>query len=818
VRDPAVFEGSGIRSAWPYMALVLVATGYLWEVLTLAGVPVARDMQMFFVPQKHLLWEALHEGRIPLWTQFIGTGSPFLANVQSGVFYPPHWLYAVLPFYAAFNLLVVLHFALGGLFACLLCRRLGMSPTAAYIGAATWMLGGYFASLLNLVNALQGATWAPALGWALLRVLGDQSHRALGVLAAVGICAVLAGEPQSFVFSCGAATVVAGLALTRARPDARGLTSLAARLSIAAVIVAGLAMIQILPTLELLDQSSRGAGLSYGEAAGFALQPIRAIHFFIPPDYRDPQYAFGVRSVIGRGDPWLFSTYLGALWPIFAYFGWRARARRREVALWSAIGLGAVLIAFGDSTPIFRWLFDYVPGFAAFRFPEKYLFGTAFAAMLLAGWGAEEMIEGAHRRGDVWFVGGYAVAVSGLLIAFRLAKEPIRVFAAGFGNDRMMDDFDFAYGVWSQNVGKLVVFVVVVAALLWLYRKARLSAPVFGLLLAGLVTADLVVAHRSLNPLVEREFYETRPLLFDHIPIEEVRRDYRLRASRFDSLSGTVPVIRGVPLEAQKWLWQQIVAPNVGQTWQVLQQDAWDAIKLGRIRDELQIHRILPDAQRRWALLRLHSVKYVHQILDVDAAGEAREIPLDTLPGHLYELERPLPRAYVVPHSRRYATPTEVINAVLDPNYPLRELVALTGSTPASTVPSDPEAVRSNSGPVSFPGVHITQAADEELRLVLDPITEDGEWLVLTDSFYPGWTVSVDGEERPLEVANFFFRGVPLEPGDRNVVFSYRSRPFEHGRLISLISLAIAVGLFAAGEVGQRRGARATARSGIPTR
>jgi len=786
------------------MALVVVAAGYLWEVLTLAGVPVARDMQMFFVPQKHLLWEALHEGRIPLWTQFIGTGSPFLANVQSGVFYPPHWLYAALPFYAAFNLLVVFHFALGGVFACLLCRRLGMSATAAYIGAATWMLGGYFASLLNLVNALQGATWAPALAWALLRVLDDRSHRALGVLTAVAVCAALAGEPQSFIFSCATAIAVAGLALTRARPDARSLASLAARLAVAAAIVAGLAMIQLLPTLELLHQSSRGGGLSYGEAAGFSLQPIRAIHFLIPPDYRDPQYAFGVRSIIGRGDPWLFSIYLGALWPIFAYFAWRARARRREVALWSVVGVGAVLIAFGDSTPIFRWLFDHMPGVAAFRFPEKYLFGTAFASMLLAGWGVEEMIEGERRPGDGWFVGGYAVVVSALFIAFRLAREPIRVFAAGFGNDRMMDDFGFAYGVWSQNIGKLVLFVVVAAALLGLHRKARLSAPVFGLLLAGLVTADLVVAHRSLNPVVEREFYETEPLLFQHVPIEEVRRDFRLRVSRFDSLSGTVPVIRGVPLEAQKWLWQQVVVPNVGQMWHVLEQDAWDAIKLGGSRDELQIQRILPDPQRRWTLLRLHSVKYVHQILEADAAGEAHEIPLDTLPGHLYELERPLPRAYVVPHARRYATPTAVINAVLDRSFPLREAVALTDSTaPAAGGSADDPVTSESVSP--FPGVRITEAEEEEVRLALDPIAADGAWLVLTDSFYPGWAASVDGEPRPIETANFFFRAIPLEPGDRNVVFSYRSRPFERGRLISLASLVLAVGLFAAGEVWRRR-------------
>jgi len=780
----------------------------LWEVLTLAGVPVARDMQMFFVPQKHLLWEALHDGRIPLWTQFIGTGSPFLANVQSGVFYPPHWLFAVLPFYAAFNFLVVLHFMLGGIFACLLCRKLGMGRTAAYIAALTWMLGGYFASLLNLVNALQGATWAPALAWALLRALEDSSHRSLAVLTLVAACALLAGEPQSFLFSCSAAAIVGGAALLRDRPSARRLASVGGRLGICVAIVAGLAMIQILPTLELLHQSSRGGGLPYEEAVHFALQPMRALYFLIPADYRDPEYAFGLRNVIGHGDPWLFSVYLGALWPIFAYFAWRARARRLDVAVWTVIGLASVLVALGDSTPVFRWLFEHMPGFGAFRFPEKYLFGTAFAAMLLAGWGAQEMIEGERHRADGWFVGSYSLFVLGLLIWFRLARSQIRGIAAGFGNDRMMGDFDFAYGVWSGNIEKLVVFVLAASTLLWLYRNARITRLVFGLLVAGLVTADLVVAHRSLNPVVDRAFYETPPQLFEHVSIDEVRRDYRLRTTRFDSLPGTVPVIRGVPFEAQRWMWQQILAPNVGQTWHVLQQDAWDAIKLGRIRDEMEIHSILPDSQRRWALLRLQSVKYVHQILEVDTTGESRELPLGSLPGHLYEVERSLPRAYVVPHARRYASPTDVINAVLAPDFPLREAVALAGSTAPSAPPPSVARQPAESDAPSFPGVRITEVGDEELRLTLDPVSEEGEWLVLTDSFYPGWTARVDGEERPIELANYFFRAVALEPGDEQVVFSYRSRPYERGRLISLISLLIAAGLFVSGEARRRSGLR----------
>jgi hypothetical protein len=801
VRTPTVLEKPVLRSAVPYAALVLVAAAYLWEVLSLSGIPVARDMQMFFIPQKHILWASLTEGRVPLWTPFIGTGAPFLANLQSGVFYPPHWVYAVLPFYAAFNLLVVFHFMLGGVFAFLLCRCLGMRPAAAYMGAAAWMFGGYFASLLNLVNALQGATWAPALVWAVVRMPNVRAPRGAVVLVAVATCAVLAGEPQSFLFAVVAAVVAGALVIARRPVERSELVRLAGQLAIAGAIVAGLAAIQLLPTLELLRESGRTGGLSYGEAVAFDLRPIRIIHFLIPPDYRDPEYVFGVRSVIGRGDPWLFSIYLGALMPIFAYFAWRRRGRRREVAVWSAIALFAVLVALGESTPLYLWLFDHVPGFGSFRFPEKYLFWTAFAAMLLTGWGTEELLDGTLRKADGWFGLVYLTAVIGVVGVFRFGRDGLERFAAGWGNDRMMSDFDYAYGIWTQNALKLAALVSLALALIWLFRRKRVTASLFSVLLGTLVTADLVVAHRSLNPVVEQAFYEKEPLLFEHLPLADVRRDYRLRTTRFDS-AGSVPVIRGVPLEAQKWLWQQILVPNVGQTWGVLQQDAWDAIKLSGARDEKELQRAIPDARRRWALLRLHSVKYVHSILPIDAEGEAREMELDTLPGTLYELERPLPRAYVASRSETYATSVEIINRVLSPDFDVQDAVALLDSTRASD--ALPE-LRTAAPQPSFPRARITSSTDAEVRVEVDADLDSGAYLVLTDSYYPGWTARVDGVDRPIARANLFFRAVALRPGDREVTFSYRSRPFEFGRAIALLTLLLAVTGFGVLELRARR-------------
>jgi hypothetical protein len=64
--------------------------------------------------------------------------------------------------------------------------------------------------------------------------------------------------------------------------------------------------------------------------------------------------------------------------------------------------------------------------------------------------------------------------------------------------------------------------------------------------------------------------------------------------------------------------------------------------------------------------------------------------------------------------------------------------------------------------------------------------------LVLTDSFYPGWKVSVNGTDGQIVRANYFFRGVALPAGNHAVEFKYEPFTFQLGMAISFTT-ALAV-------------------------
>ena len=391
-------------------------------------------------------------------------------------------------------------------------------------------------------------------------------------------------------------------------------------------------------------------------------------------------------------------------------------------------------------------------------------------------------------------IGALALVV-GAPIAWSVYAEPLRVW----GEEHLPEapffqNFAFAHAMWAGNLWRIAVLVAIALLVVTLYRHGVFRESLLVALLLGLLTLDLWTAHRQLTPVADRSFFEEAPVLASLVPFEALRTDYRYRASPFDEDITRFHTLPGLSLESEKWMWQQTVQPNLGVLQRILTQDSGDAIHLSRVVDRSTFLAMLPN-ESRWRILRLASVRWVYSFIGFERHLYASRTRLDSLPGFVYELRDPLPRAYLAEEAVLVDEEIEAFNASITPEFdPHRQVALLAAEAAKAGLP--PQQARVDDGDdgddsASRPAAEIV--ADEGTRIRISVSPTAAGYLVLTDSDYPGWIAHVDGEERPILLANYFYRAVPVRPGDREVVFTYRSRPFELGRRISAATLALLV-------------------------
>jgi hypothetical protein len=269
-------------------------------------------------------------------------------------------------------------------------------------------MGGYLGAQVEHVNQLQGLAWLPLMLWLwdTLQSLGSRKRDvAFAGLALVIALVLLAGHTQTaFISLVGLAVYGLGPTLwqnlaevwsqLRDRGKAsqskaflqQGLRTASARLILlaaAAALGVMLAAVQLIPTWELTRLSVRAGGLPFKERISFSLTPYYLTRALLP-SYADPVLPEHIEHV----------AYVGIAGLALAANAIRdTRSRKPSVLLLVLLGL---FLSLGAYNPLYWLLARFVPGFAHFRVPGRWLALYALGAAVLAGWGVDALW---HRRG-----------------------------------------------------------------------------------------------------------------------------------------------------------------------------------------------------------------------------------------------------------------------------------------------------------------------------------------------------------------------------------------------------------------------------------
>ena len=377
--------------------------------------PSFRDQGDFFYPLKLYTADRLRSGEIPLWNPLSGTGEPWLANGQSGVFYPPSLLFLIRSPALAAGLFLLLHFAIAAWGARRFLKEEGVSDAAALLGAAAFAASGFSASLSAYWNHFGAFAYLPGIAAVARAGLRSRSSM-LGLAALVGLQA-MAGSPE-----ISAATIVLALALaffprTPSPEPVAPIPRWSSVRRLAAGVALGLALAAwvLVPMGELAIRSDRRQAL--------------------PPEQRD-YGALGTPSAVsaagflpGAGaGAYLASLYLGPLVFLAAAAAFGEEHHRRLTLLLAAFSLLGLLLAMHG--PPGAWLRG-LPPLNRVRYPAKWMAWTSFGLAMLAGLGADNLrfAAGSTRRRVLFGL----LALLGVAVAAAAPQPPLVRLASAIG-------------------------------------------------------------------------------------------------------------------------------------------------------------------------------------------------------------------------------------------------------------------------------------------------------------------------------------------------------------------------------------------------
>lgn len=355
--------------------------GFFWRIALAGQILTSYDLLTYFYPQRDFAAAALRAGRLPLWNPDLFMGAPFLANIQTAVFYPLNWLTLGLSAPQAVNVSILIHVTLAATFMFALLRFGWKLPSpAAFAGGAVFAFSGFFGQQVGHINQLDAACWLPLICLLAQCSLDRKSLRwALG--GAIAWAAMfMAGHTQEVYLSTAGLGLYVLFAATLKAVGARGVwrrAEMALRAAAVLAIVVGfgaaLSAVQAVPTFELSGESIRAGGLSLRDARSFSLPPPDLFRALLPGYIDNP-----------------FTEFIG-------YVGWLGLAlallavltRARHPLTWFGIGLAllALLMATGGYDPWYERLYRHLPGLNLFRVPARWLFLYTFAVSILAGIG-----------------------------------------------------------------------------------------------------------------------------------------------------------------------------------------------------------------------------------------------------------------------------------------------------------------------------------------------------------------------------------------------------------------------------------------------
>jgi len=725
-------------------------------------------------------WRRL--GHVPLWNPELFGGMPYVGALGTGdVLYPTAFLRLLMPTATVINIGFFVHYVLAGLFMYLLLRRLQVSWSGAVVGGLAYQLSGLVASYVQpghdgklVVTAL-----LPLVLLGLVAGMRDRRWWGYGVTAlGIGL-SILTQHVQMTYYMLVAAGLFALYLSFGAGPAPTGERLRTLGLASAAVAVGfGIAAIQLLPAFAHMPLSPRAVTVQ----GGFEGATTYGIPWMHIPE-------FFLKNFVGWGAPgtyWgtngikLHSEYLGLPVVALALLGAGA-GKDRRLRLWLAgIGLLFLLIGLGKGTPFYHLWWSVMPYVRQMRAPGMAYFVVVFVVACFAAFGVERL----ERRADDAVCKAHVrrwLIAAGILALLAVAGV-FGTMAGALAHGQPVAGGDIMFGAVTSAIA-----LAAAAGLAWAWGQGRLAPMHWTIALTIVIAADLWINAKQFwtYSTLDRDLY--RPdAITEHI--KATPGPAPARALDVGALTGSRAVYPGGVLMAEDV--PQLLGTHGFEIRYFVDvmggQNQWRNLGSLHLWDLFAV---------RWAIVpagarQLDSIPGFTRVL--------RDAATPTGPANLLERTAPAPYARVVSAAANLDS-TQIVPTLVDPRMAYDRVVLLDArdsvSVPALT----------DLPPASPARATVTQWEPGRMSIALEPAPAAASYLLVAENWYPDWRATVDGAPARVLRGDWTLITVPVPAGAKAIELAFHSRAFRRGKVITWLSLILALGAVVGPAVRRRR-------------
>ena len=682
-----------------------------------------------FYPTVYFNAHTLRSGQWPWWNSYIYGGYPQIGDPQGMMFSPLLMGWMLLresPGAVWFGWGVLLHLLLAGAAMIDLLRRHGANALGSLVGATVFMAGGVAASRLEHTPCVIAYAYVPLVLLALRHLLaGPSGWRGclLGLAAGAMVTQLVqvAYLLALMIVAYAAIAVACQWSVDGAARRRRVCGAIVVALAVAAVI----GLPQLAFSWSALSLSNRTT-LPLSAATAGSLD-LWAFAFLVHPNLfnglRDMRHS-PVDVVEGF-------LYIGVL-PFLALFAlkraWADGGARRTVLFFGVVAVAASFYMLGTHTPLYGWLYSWMPGLVHFRRPADAAYVLNVALAFISGIAASRIDLQSRRELTVLL--GVAVAWLAIL-------------------------------AFSMHHGSSFVCVVVAALALW-----RMQTPGSDWRAVVWLMMVVVADYRSFN--LNGTFNESG---------NGARRfaqngAVRYLAEHLASAHGDMPDRMTTRNTYTNWDNLGVVADIAStQGYNPLRYALYETWYGPRESSNAPAGSAPYNALPNTRLDDLLGVRYL-------VVGHRAELAPYTPPERYQRVQAGndvdvwrSDSAYP-----RFLNPTLARSLALDEKPGIAEFEGTDFTTTLWLTPRDQDdLISGRAASVSCGGpVDIEIQSFEHTRVDLRTRSVAGGWIAAGELDYPGWEAELDGEPVAIHRANGMFRAVCVPAGDHRLSFVFR--------------------------------------------